>query len=216
MASDPEKSLRARKKAAAREKILQAASRLMQSRGYEEATMRDIATAAEVSYQTLYNYFPSKGDILHQLLKQGLEDMSSDYGALLQAYEGGLLETLDALFRRTLTMVEGEDAALWRIVLRELLNQDADANAALQLIDGSAHRMLEALLDEAQASGELVSSIDTRLLAATLFDLADNALLRFLLAATADAETAARTLGVQLRIVVSPYLTRGADPAVPS
>lgn len=212
MNADAELPLRARKKAAAREKILEAASQLIRSHGYEDATMRDIAAAAEVSYQTLYNYFPSKGDIVHQLLKQGMEDASSDYGALLQAYEGGLLDTLDALFHRTLTMVEGDDATLWRIVLRELLNQDADTNAALELIDGSAHRMLETLLDEAQASGELVSSIDTRLLAATLFDLADNALLRFLLAGTADVETAARTLGVQLRIVVSPYLTTGADP----
>ena len=48
-----EESLREKKKRAARARILLAADGLIQRQGYEQTTMRDIASAAEVSYQTL-------------------------------------------------------------------------------------------------------------------------------------------------------------------
>ena len=64
-------SLREAKKLRARHDILTAARELIDTHGYEQTTMRDIATAAELSYQTLYNYFPTKALILQALL---LED----------------------------------------------------------------------------------------------------------------------------------------------
>lgn len=57
--------LRARKKKETRHKIAEVAAKLFKSRGYDNVRMRDIAIAADVSEQTLYNYFPSKEHLIY-------------------------------------------------------------------------------------------------------------------------------------------------------
>jgi AcrR family transcriptional regulator len=52
--------LRGRKKQRTRELIAATAARLFADRGYENVTVIDVARAAEVSEQTIYNYFPTK------------------------------------------------------------------------------------------------------------------------------------------------------------
>jgi AcrR family transcriptional regulator len=49
-----------RKKRQTRERIAAVAARLFRTHGYERVRMRDVAKAAEVAEQTLYNYFPTK------------------------------------------------------------------------------------------------------------------------------------------------------------
>jgi AcrR family transcriptional regulator len=61
--------LRQQKKHQARNRILASAERLIRERGFEATKMRDIASRAELSYQTLYNYFPTKGQILEEVLR---------------------------------------------------------------------------------------------------------------------------------------------------
>ena len=56
----PAETLRARKKRQTRERIAAVAARLFRTHGYERVRMRDIAKAADVAEQTLYNYFPTK------------------------------------------------------------------------------------------------------------------------------------------------------------
>ena len=52
--------LRARRKLANRELIAATAARLFAERGYENVAVIDVARAAEVSEQTVYNHFPTK------------------------------------------------------------------------------------------------------------------------------------------------------------
>jgi AcrR family transcriptional regulator len=55
-----EPGLRERKKRQTRELIARTAARLFAERGYERVAVTDVARAAEVSEQTVYNYFPTK------------------------------------------------------------------------------------------------------------------------------------------------------------
>lgn len=52
--------LRERKKARTRRLIANTAARLFAERGYEHVAVTDVAREAEVSEQTVYNYFPAK------------------------------------------------------------------------------------------------------------------------------------------------------------
>jgi AcrR family transcriptional regulator len=52
--------LRERKKARTRRLIADSAARLFGERGYEHVAVSDVARAAEVAEQTVYNYFPTK------------------------------------------------------------------------------------------------------------------------------------------------------------
>jgi AcrR family transcriptional regulator len=56
--------LRERKKRRTRQHIADTAARLFGERGYEHVSVLDVAEAAEVSEQTVYNYFPTKQDLV--------------------------------------------------------------------------------------------------------------------------------------------------------
>jgi AcrR family transcriptional regulator len=56
--------LRERKKARTRQAIADAAARLFAERGYEQVAVSEVAREAEVSEQTVYNYFPTKEQLV--------------------------------------------------------------------------------------------------------------------------------------------------------
>jgi AcrR family transcriptional regulator len=56
--------LRERKKAHTRRVIADAAAQLFAQRGYERVAVTDVAKEAEVSEQTVYNYFPTKAHLV--------------------------------------------------------------------------------------------------------------------------------------------------------
>jgi AcrR family transcriptional regulator len=60
----PEPGLRERKKQRTRDLIATTAARLFAEQGYEQVSVLDIAAAAEVSEQTVYNYFPTKSALV--------------------------------------------------------------------------------------------------------------------------------------------------------
>ena len=67
--------LRERKKARTREIIAAAAARLFAERGYEQVAVSDVAREAQVSEQTVYNYFQTKDQLVtdrDQLIQEQL------------------------------------------------------------------------------------------------------------------------------------------------
>ena len=57
--------LRERKKQRTRELLAETARRLFAERGFERVTVAEIAREAEVSEQTVFNYFPTKEDLVY-------------------------------------------------------------------------------------------------------------------------------------------------------
>jgi AcrR family transcriptional regulator len=62
-----EVGLRERKKARTRRAIADAAARLFAERGYEQVVVSEVAREAEVSEQTVYNYFQTKEQLVTDL-----------------------------------------------------------------------------------------------------------------------------------------------------
>jgi AcrR family transcriptional regulator len=56
--------LRERKKALTRQLIADTAARLFAERGYEQVSVSDVAREADVAEQTVYNYFPTKEQLV--------------------------------------------------------------------------------------------------------------------------------------------------------
>jgi AcrR family transcriptional regulator len=61
--------LRERKKQQTRELIAETARRLFGERGFEAVTVAEIAREADVSTQTVFNYFPTKEDLVYWRLE---------------------------------------------------------------------------------------------------------------------------------------------------
>ena len=65
-------SLRKSQKEATRQRVLDAARELFEAKGFEAATVRDIARMAGVSVGSVFTTFASKGDILSQVMADRL------------------------------------------------------------------------------------------------------------------------------------------------
>ena len=71
-----EAGLRERKKARTRRAIADAAARLFAERGYEQVAVSDVAREAEVSEQTVYNYFQTKEQLVTDLDQEFQDQLS--------------------------------------------------------------------------------------------------------------------------------------------
>jgi AcrR family transcriptional regulator len=80
-----EGGLRERKKARTRQAIADAAARLFAQRGYEQVAVSDVAHAAEVSEQTVYNYFQAK----EHLVIDRAQYVQDELGRLIRARPSG-------------------------------------------------------------------------------------------------------------------------------
>jgi len=87
---------------AARLAILEATARLFLSKGYDHLTMEGIAAEAGVGKQTIYRWWPSKGDVVADCLLDGLllpdslrPQDTGDIRADLVAWITGIFHVLD-------------------------------------------------------------------------------------------------------------------------
>ena len=69
--------LRERKKQRTRELIAETARELFAQHGFEGVTVAEIARAADVSQQTVFNYFPRKEDLVYWRLESFEDDLLS-------------------------------------------------------------------------------------------------------------------------------------------
>jgi AcrR family transcriptional regulator len=67
--------LRERKKQQTRELLAETARRLFTERGFERVSVAEIARAADVSEKTVFNYFPTKEDLVYWRLESFEEDL---------------------------------------------------------------------------------------------------------------------------------------------
>jgi AcrR family transcriptional regulator len=137
-----EPGLRDLKKARTRRLIADTAARLFAEHGYEQVTVREVARAAEVAEQTLYNYFPTKEQLItdrEQQIQQQLDDLirsrpaGSSPAAAIRDFVlqivSAIRDTQPEIARGTLGYLAVMSPAVNRLAL-ELTDRQATALAA--------------------------------------------------------------------------------------
>lgn len=198
-------SIRQQNKARARSKILDAAQTLISTKGLEQTTTRAIAGLAGVSYQTLYNYFPTKAHIVQALVADDLAAWGTAIDVTIKQYRGNLFETLTELNRIGLEQFATDGAELRPAIAWQLFTQNLDQQQPIS-VNQVTHERYHALLSMAQGTGQLQHNVDLHLLSHTLYCLTDYALLRYFLAPEQDKVSMLTTVQEQLELLISPYL----------
>ncbi|HEX2128979.1 MAG TPA: TetR/AcrR family transcriptional regulator [Solirubrobacterales bacterium] len=98
--------------------IEEAASRLIAERGYDAASLEDIAAAAGVSKAVLYDHFASKAELQISLLSSASDALMRFVAERLGAAEGGPGERYRAAIEAFYEFVETNEFA-WRMIFRD-------------------------------------------------------------------------------------------------
>jgi AcrR family transcriptional regulator len=150
----PSTGLRELKKARARRHIADTAARLFAERGYEHVAVSDVARAAEVAEQTVYNYFPTKDQLVTDR-DQRIQDRLSE---LIRSRPPGVTPAA-AIRDYVLASVGGiRDIApeLWRGELGYLAAISPTVHRlALELIDRQAVALARAVSDSTDVPPEV-------------------------------------------------------------
>ncbi len=160
---------RALAKQRTREKVLDAAKQLFTERGYEAATVRDIASAAGMSTGAVFASFADKADLFNEVLiadYQALAARMAEAAAGRATVDESLLELLSvgyAFELEQLPLLQAGVSVSWsRTPIVEKRNRQG-----LKPILG----LISAVLRRSVAAGELTQNIDVALVSETIWDI---------------------------------------------
>lgn len=146
--------LRTKKRRETRSAILDACAAELAVRAEESITMDDIAGRAVVSRATVFNYFPTKRDIIVGIANREIDELQRVVEERNKA-DASPLETVAEVMYRLVGFSFSEPVTSWR-VLRSLFDDPAREELPVRRL----LRIIERLVEEAQAEGMLRTGLD--------------------------------------------------------
>jgi AcrR family transcriptional regulator len=133
--------------------VLAAAGQVFAQRGYEGATMLDVAQAAGFSKAGVYHYFASKEHLLHGLLRGSLQEVVDDLAAADPGDGAEPAERMAALIDAYVRSFSSRLRVVTPLLLRlDLLRPEWRAE-----VKGLERRIVDRVADAAGALGHPVS-----------------------------------------------------------
>ncbi|GAA0494445.1 TetR/AcrR family transcriptional regulator [Streptomyces stramineus] len=156
-----------------RRRLFDAAVTLIAEQGFSSTTVDEIAERAGVAKGTVYYNFASKTVLFEELLRHGMELLTDSLrrAAEESAERGGTrVDALDAMVRAGLDFIS-RSPALTQLYVAELWRTNRAWQPTLTRVRQSAIAVIESVLREAVAAGELSPEIDVPLTASALFGM---------------------------------------------
>lgn len=152
-----------------KQQIVDAAAACFAREGFHRTSMQDICAESDLSPGAVYRYFRSKEEIIQAMCLKGQE---ADAATIASVQElGNLQAILDELVRLYFTGVENRDVCIMTIELLAESRRDPVILDSLRRGAEAVRRPLAAIVRDAQARGELSSSIDADALSQVMLGL---------------------------------------------
>jgi len=148
--------------AARRTQILDAATKVFAEKGFERATIKDVAKAAGVADGTIYNYFKSKPDLLLGILNR-LNESEQRRDDLAQISQGSVREQTRAYIKHRLEVIQGQGFEALRVMLSEVLINQSLGSTYFEQVIQPTFDIAEPFLKQ-QADQGVFRSMDTALI----------------------------------------------------
>jgi AcrR family transcriptional regulator len=151
------------KSARTRSRILDAAAHVLSVRGYAGTRLSDVAEYAELQAPAIYYYFPSRDDLIEEVMYAGIADMRTNLQGALDALPpesapmDKILAAVEAHLRHELELSDYASASIRNA------GQIPERLRTRQLKEEAAYgRIWRRLFDEAHAGGQLRGDLDAR------------------------------------------------------
>jgi len=152
------------------EKIISAARKLFEQKGYDQTSVRDIATLADVNVALINYHFESKENLFFAILE---ESMDMTRMKLTSINDSG--DSADEKLRKVVAMyVEKifDHCQYFHFVQRELENPTRQKlREHIARVVGKNNKELKNFIEGAQASKEFRKEVDVDLIIATMFGI---------------------------------------------
>lgn len=108
-----------------RDALVEAAAALFREKGYERTTVRDLAEAVGMQSGSLFYHFSSKSEILYEVMRRGIDDLTAAVRLELQACENPRDELIIMTRTHLRTLLSNTQASLasllyeWRSLPQE-------------------------------------------------------------------------------------------------
>ncbi|UNO41915.1 TetR/AcrR family transcriptional regulator [Streptomyces sp. MST-110588] len=161
------------RRGATRRKLFDAAVTLIAEQGFSSTTVDEIADRAGVAKGTVYYNFASKNVLYEELLRDGIELLAASLqeAADQVARRGGTrVDALDAMIRAGLDFI-AHYPSLTQLYVAELWRTNRAWQSTVTSVRGRAITVVETVLRDAVAAGELSEEIDISLTASALLGM---------------------------------------------
>ncbi len=148
------------------EQIREAAIRVFSREGFHRARMETIAHEAGVAVGTIYNYFPSKKDLLISIFEKEMEERLAFFEQLRQSGRT-IPEQLAALLEQHFSLLRGR-TELSRVLLQEQFNPREGVKERFSAFHQRLFERIEGLIQEGVDAG-WVRPCNARVIALALF-----------------------------------------------
>jgi AcrR family transcriptional regulator len=152
------------KSARTRRRILNAAAHVLSAKGYAGTRLSDVAEYAEVQAPAIYYYFPSRDDLIEEVMYAGIAAMRKHLRGALAALPpetspmDRILAAVEAHLRHELELSDYASASIRNA------GQIPDRLRARQLKEEASYgRIWRRLFEDARTNGQLRSDLDARL-----------------------------------------------------
>lgn len=140
-----------------REAILLAARDTFAQKGYEGASIRDIAQAADLSLSALYYYFKSKQDVLDEVVSNAYRNYIKRTQELLSAAgDDPALQLASAV--RYLVQYRLNNPAASRVVIRDTESLDADRFEAVHKLQRESRQLMIDIVVRGNETGDFTTA----------------------------------------------------------
>jgi AcrR family transcriptional regulator len=151
---------RDRQKLERERRILAAARRLFDRKGYSGTAMEEIAHRAGLAVGTLYNYFPSKDDLLLAIIGRDSERVVALAERIMAAPPADPAEAIAALADALIQSVAPKERMLWRELFAASIAAPATLGARLFALDARMIEIFAQMVDKLKARGAFALDID--------------------------------------------------------
>jgi AcrR family transcriptional regulator len=166
------RGLRERQKRERERRIVRAAARLFIRPGYAATAMEDVAAKAGLAVGTIYNYFPSKPDLLLAIVRRETEELVARAQRLAASAADEPVAAIIAVADILLDGFIADDRALWRELLAAAIADPGRLGQRMFELDLRLVAVLAKLIENFKARGAVAANLDAMRAATVVYGVA--------------------------------------------